>query len=197
MDPFSILRRGPKYVPPWELKPLPGETPEELQHRQNEQYFREQVEDNVQWWDRVGYQCDFRGAKVLDLGCGHGALSISIAQARAAEVLGLDLDANRIDFAREVLRDRYSEIQNRVSFALEDVRKLRSFGQYDFVISKDSFEHIEDLDTVIASISTLLKPGGKVVVGFSPLYYSPFGDHGRLGLPAAFGCTLCCRKPCS
>jgi SAM-dependent methyltransferase len=180
---LALLRRRPKYVPPWELKPWPGESTEHLLHRQDEQYFQEQVLDNVQWWERFDYRCGFRGAKVLDLGCGHGALSLSIAEAGADEVLGLDLDARRICFANEVLNERYPTLRNKVSFAVEDIVKLTKPGYFDYVISKDSFEHIEGLNTVIAAVEHLLKPGGKIIVGFSPLYYSPFGDHGRLQLP--------------
>lgn len=183
MDSLFGLRRKPKYVPAWELKPLPGESKAQLERRQNEQYFHEQIVENEEWWRRVGFQCDFRGAKVLDLGCAHGALSIAIAEAGAAEVLGVDVEADPVAFAREIVPERYPALKNKVNFIVEDVRKLTSFGSFDYVLSKDSFEHIEELDTVIATLSRLLKPGGKIVAGFSPLYYSPFGDHGRLCLP--------------
>ena len=183
MNSLFALDRRPKYVPPWELKPMPGESEKQLQYRQGEQYFQEQIEENVQWWERLDFRCNFRDAKVLELGCGHGAMSISLAEAGAAEVLGIDIDANHIDFAKEVLLTRFLARKDKVTFALDDVRKLTSFGHFDYVISKDSFEHIENLETVIPTLARLLKPGGKLIVGFSPLYYSPFGDHGRLHLP--------------
>jgi 2-polyprenyl-3-methyl-5-hydroxy-6-metoxy-1,4-benzoquinol methylase len=180
--PFRLHRR----VPPWLLTRLADES--ELDHhaRQNEQYFSEQVVENKDWWKRVGERFDFCNANVLDLGCGHGALSISIAESGASEVLGLDLEVERITFASEVIRQRYPELEGKLHFACGDIRALPQRHQYDYVVSKDSFEHIDGLQSVVDSIELLLKPGGKLIVGFSPLYYSPFGDHGRLGLPSAW-----------
>jgi hypothetical protein len=42
---------------------------------------------------------------------------------------------------------------------------------------------VNDLTDVLACLARLLKPGGLLAVGFSPLYYSPKGDHGRFDLP--------------
>jgi len=36
-----------------------------------------------------------------------------------------------------------------------------------------------DLEDVVGHAWRLLKPGGQLVIGTSPLYFSPFGDHGR------------------
>jgi len=173
-------------VPPWLLPRLRGES--ELDHlaRQNEQYFTEQVGENHDWWTRIGEHFDFRNAKVLDLGCGHGALSICIAEAGASEVLGLDLETDRITFASSVVHQRYPGLAGKLHFACQDIRTLPERHYYDYIVSKDSFEHIDELQSVVSSIAHLLKPGGKLIVGFSPLYYSPFGDHGRLGLPRAW-----------
>jgi len=110
-------------------------------------------------------------------------MSISVAEAGASEVLGLDLDADRIAFASGVVRQRYPGLAGKVHFACQDILSLSQRHHYDYVLSKDSFEHIDDLQSVVNSIAILLKPGGKLIVGFSPLYYSPFGDHGNLKLP--------------
>lgn len=177
------LRSEVKPGAAWKLKRLPGESEAELLRRRNEQYFQEQLAENVEWFSRLNLGNDFRGKTVLDLGSGHGALAINIAEAGAAEVLGIDVDAPHVAFAQTILRERYPELRGKVSFAVEDVRAIQSFGRFDYVVSKDSFEHIEDLDQVIASLGRILKPGGRVITGFSPLYYSPFGDHGRLLLP--------------
>jgi SAM-dependent methyltransferase len=141
------------------------------------------VQENFEWLARIGRPIVFSGAHVLDLGCGHGALSIAIAQNGAKKVVGLDLDADRIDFAARNLNERFPELVEKVLFLDQDIAARPERGRYDLVVSKDSFEHIEDLESVTESISVLLKDGGKLIVGFSPLYYSPFGDHGRLLLP--------------
>jgi 2-polyprenyl-3-methyl-5-hydroxy-6-metoxy-1,4-benzoquinol methylase len=62
-------------------------------------YFHAQLQSNIEFWRRFGRQPDFEGKAVLDLGCGHGALSIDAAR-NGATVLGIDLDADRIEFAK-------------------------------------------------------------------------------------------------
>jgi hypothetical protein len=52
----------------------------------------------------------------------------------------------------------------------------------DFVVSKDTFEHIERLQDVLSEIAQVLKCDGVLLAGYSPLYFSPFGDHGFFSL---------------
>jgi len=122
---------------------------------------------------------------VLDLGCGHGALSIRFAEHGAADVTGIDLDDERIDFARRNLASAFPQFGDRVEYLCQDVRDLSSYNSFDLIVSKDSFEHIDDLSGILSHLYRLLKPGGCLAAGFSPLFYSPFGDHGRykVGLP--------------
>jgi SAM-dependent methyltransferase len=186
---FQRFRRPPGTgsIPPWELPPLPGESEAAHQARKNEEYFKEQLLDNEEWWRRLGHRFDFKNKRVLDLGCGHGALSISIAQAGAAKVVGVDIEADYIGFASQVLAERYGTLRDKVEFRCGDIRTTSEHDLYDYVVCKDSFEHIQDLPGVTASIFKLLKkPEGRLIVGFSPLYYSPLGDHGRLALPGVW-----------
>jgi SAM-dependent methyltransferase len=167
----------------WEVPRLPGESDTCLQERRHLAYFQEQLEENKEWWDRMGVPIDFSGSRVLDLGCGHGTLSIEVAEAGAKEVIGLDLDSERLAFAQRNLAQRYPQLGDRVKFLDQDILTRRETSYYDFVISKDSFEHIENLQEVTDKIASLLKDGGMLIVGFSPLYYSPFGDHRRFLIP--------------
>ena len=51
-------------------------------------------------------------------------------------------------------------------------------ASYDVIVSKDVFEHVDELFDVFPNLIDKLKPGGKILLGFGPLWYSPFGDHG-------------------
>lgn len=165
---------------PWEIPVLPGESPADHKERRRQAYFEEQRENNLEWFKRMDFQMDVAGMRVLDLGCGHGALSIGLAERGAAEVVGLDLDDDRIDFAQRNLTRSFPELQDRIHFRCENV--LHMDEQFDLIVSKDAFEHIDDLSGVIGHLHGLLKPGGYLAPGFSPLYFSPFGDHARYGL---------------
>lgn len=117
--------------------------------------------------------------KVLDLGCGHGALSIELAQKGATEVIGIDLDSERIDFANENLHTNYHELIDTVFFKNCSLSNLED-EIFDIIISKATFEHIIHLEDVMKEIYVKLIVGGKLYTGFGPLFNSPWGDHNRL-----------------
>jgi len=95
-------------------------------------------------------------------------------------VTGIDLDQRRIDFARRHVPTHYPDYAKVVCFEAVDIADLDEAAGFDVVLSKDAFEHVEDLPAAIQHMHRLLKSGGRLLVGFSPLFYSPFGDHGRL-----------------
>lgn len=171
---------------PWALPVLPGEHEDALRDRRALAYFDWQTEDNVEFWRRIGRDVDVSHARILELGCGFGALSVDLARSGAAEVVGLDLDPDRISFAQRHVAASFPALDRKVHFLCQDIAEIAGDETFDFVVSKDTFEHLPDLTTIVGHIHRLLKPGGQVIIGTSPLYYSPFGDHGRYlgeGLP--------------
>lgn len=146
------------------------------------QYFDGQAESNEEFWRRFGSTPDWAGKRVLDVGCGHGAMSIEIAQA-GASVLGVDLDQGRIAFANRNLQQRFPHLLDRVTFRASDATSLPVDQPFDVIVSKDTFEHVADVAALLKALGErLARPDGLIYAGFSPLYYSPFGDHGRTGL---------------
>lgn len=143
----------------------------------NEDYFLDQLaRSNVEFWRRLP-PLDFSGLSVLDVGCGHGALAVDIARRGAAAVVGVDINEEPVVFARTYVKRHFPDLADRITFTVDDVANLTQ--RFDVVVSKDSFEHIDDLDAVMLQLQRLLKPGGHLLAGFGPLYFSPFGDHGR------------------
>jgi SAM-dependent methyltransferase len=165
---------------PWRLQPAPGETQHDLQQRRDRAYFAWQLADTEVFWRRLsGAAIDFAGARVLELGCGHGALSADAAAKGAARVLGIDLDDQRIAFAQQSVPAADPDRAHVMAFRCVDIAAIEGEACFDIVLCKDTFEHITDLPGVVAEVHRLLRPGGLFVIGTSPLYYSPFGDHGR------------------
>ena len=144
-------------------------------------YFADQRASNQEYWTRFGSSPDWAGKRVLDVGCGHGAMSVEIAQA-GAEVRGVDLDEERIRFAQRNVTEKYPELAERLRFDFVDAAELPTDEPFDVIVSKDTFEHVGDLPALLVALHALLKPGGVLYAGFSPLYYSPYGDHGRTGM---------------
>jgi len=145
-------------------------------------YFDHQLSSNQAFWRRFGRRPDFAGKRVLEVGCGHGALSVEMARA-GADVYGVDLNAEGIEFARDNLRERYADVAARVRFDVIDVAAIQRDQQFDIAVSKDTFEHVSHMEAMCRAVYRLLKPGGQLWAGFSPLYWSPTGDHRRTGLP--------------
>ena len=86
-------------------------------------YFHGQLtKSNPEFWSRCGGQPDLRGKRVLEVGCGHGALSVDMAR-RGAIVVGVDLNEWRVNFASELAQSRYPELASRLRFSATPVEE--------------------------------------------------------------------------
>ncbi len=140
------------------------------------EYFRRGAWENPRFWTRLGGQPDLQGKKVLDLGCGHGSLCIDMARAGAARVVGVDLNERLIQFAQRNLQLNYPDLADRVEFLCIDIAHLDE-ADFHLMTSKDTFEHVMDLATVLAEMRQRLQSGGRLYAAIGPLWNSPFGDH--------------------
>ena len=147
------------------------------QHKLN--YVKQQKNSGQKFWERLSGKPDFRGSCVLEVGCGCGSLSIDIALSGAKKVIGLDINPDDIAFAREYLRTNHPNLTANIEYVCLDLKDYVAFESFDYVISKDSFEHMLGLESILSEIKTRLKKKGKIYVGFGPLYLSCFGDHGK------------------
>src|ERR1700693_840016 len=59
-------------------------------------------------------------------------------------------------------------LANKIQFACRGIETLEDGQRFDFVFSKDAFEHILDLEGTVSHIHRLLRPGGRLVIGTSP-----------------------------
>ena len=130
-----------------------------------------------------------RELAVLDVGCGHGSLCVDAAEQGAARVVGIDTDQSRIAFADENVTINFPHLRNSLSFLAKDLRDCEE-REFDVILSKDSFEHILDPEEVLAEMARRLKPGGRIFIGFAPLYNSPIGHHFRTGTMLPWGHLL-------
>jgi SAM-dependent methyltransferase len=141
-------------------------------------FLTEKNQANPKFFGRFN-KIKFKDLKILDLGCGHGAISIDLALKGARQVLGIDLNEELIIFANENLSTNYQKLKSKVTFKYINLKSIKE-SDFDLIISKSSFEHIIGLDDLLVEMMNKLKIGGKIITGFGPLYNSPFGDHNRL-----------------
>ncbi len=93
---------------------------------------------------------DLTGARVLDAGCGTGALAIALA-ARGAEVVGIDLSPTLISHARDLAQ--LAGVGHAACFEAGDML-ASSHGRFDHVVLMDSLIHYEPTDAA-AALATL------------------------------------------
>lgn len=117
----------------------------------------------------------FAGRTVLDIGCSGAILCVEAARQGAVHATGVDID---VDLGRVYLEGQSPELTSKVTL-VQTKGDLSELGDQEFqmIVSKDSFEHYEDPENFMASISARLAPGGELVIGFGPLWKSPTGGH--------------------
>jgi SAM-dependent methyltransferase len=108
------------------------------------------------------------GERILDLGCGDGALTARLAE-RGASVVGVDTSPSLLDAARARGLDA----------RLADAHALPFSGEFDAVFSNAALHWMREIDAVLAGVRRALKPGGRFV--------GEFGGHGNV---AAIGTAL-------
>ena len=105
--------------------------------------------------DLVGWLDPQPGERVLDLGCGTGALTAAIA-ACGAEVEGVDQDEAMLDLAR---REHPG-----ISFRQADGQSFTVDRPLDAIFSNAALHWMPDQDAVIARAAAALRPGGRFLV---------------------------------
>jgi magnesium-protoporphyrin O-methyltransferase len=93
----------------------------------------------------LGYlPTDLSGQRLLDAGCGTGALSVAAAL-RGAEVVAVDLSATLISLAKERLPQQLNG--GRIDFKLGDMSDV-ALGKFDHVVAMDSLIHYDCKDAL-------------------------------------------------
>ena len=120
-----------------------------------------------QWFDRM----DFQGQKVLDVGCGSGALSCRLAK-MGARVTAIDITEAAVALARRNARAQGLDMDI-VRMDAEDMALPPA--SFDFVFSWGVLHHTDDFEAAFREVSRVLKPGksGLVMVYHraSAVYY--------------------------
>lgn len=146
------------------------------------------------WWDtagelktlhqvnplRVGYiseKINLTAKKVIDIGCGGGILSESMAKL-GAQVTGIDMSEQVIQIAKLHQLESATTVEYLATSA--EVIAVERQEQYDVVTCLEMLEHVPDPVSIVKAAATLLKPGGHV-------FFSTLNRHPKSYLFAILG----------
>jgi SAM-dependent methyltransferase len=104
-------------------------------------------------------------ARILEVGCGPGHLSIQLARWHGLDVTGIDLDPAMIDQAQANATGSDGIDGSRPSFEVGDVAHLVFPDEsFDLVISTLSMHHWGDPSAGLSEVGRVLGPGGRALI---------------------------------
>ncbi len=105
------------------------------------------------------------GARVLEVGCGPGHLSILLARRHGLDVTGLDIDEAMIERTRANADRPGHGDERRPTFLVGDAASLGfPDGSFDLVLSTLSMHHWSDPAAGLAEIGRVLRPNGRALI---------------------------------
>ena len=133
-----------------------------------------------------------RGKRVLDFGCGTGALSIHVATLGAASVHGVDVIASNIHFATE--QATHADLPVTPEFWASGTDRIAlGDNSVDVILCFDVVEHIMKPLPIWKEWFRVLAPGGHILIWWQP-YYHPYGHHLMSYIPMPWAHVLFSRK---
>lgn len=107
---------------------------------------------------------DMSGCRLLDAGCGTGALALEAVR-RGAEVVAVDLSTTLIALARERLEPLL--VDSRVDFRVGDMLDP-ALGRFDYVVAMDSLIHYATPDIIRAVVALADRTERGILFTFAP-----------------------------
>jgi SAM-dependent methyltransferase len=124
--------------------------------------------------ERTSEHCDFlektlslnKGAKVLDLCCGHGRITNEMAK-RGYDMTGQDIN----NYFMGIAKKKAGELNLNIRWVNSDMRQIPFKEEFDAVVNMFTsfgyFDSDEENEKVIREVNKSLKQGGKFLIDFS------------------------------
>lgn len=123
------------------------------------------------------------GARILDLGCGDGGVSLPLL-GDSNNVTLVDLSPRMLDLASQAVP---TDRRARVSVNLSSVDDFQPTAPFDVVLCLGVLAHVPSIERTMTKITECLKSGGRAIVELTP---DPWGWKRRLSLYYALARTM-------
>ena len=105
-----------------------------------------------------------KNATVLDLGCGFGLMGTLLGLHGSREVVGYDLNEEKIECFKKLLSHLVPEVNN-IKPVLGNSSKIEYPDKYfDVIIANETLSHVSDMKGSIQEAYRVLKPGGSFLI---------------------------------
>jgi SAM-dependent methyltransferase len=138
-----------------------------------ESYIRWQYDSSERLFSKYPH-FDLRGKEVLEIGCGTGGRTAFLAMQGAKRIVGIDINAQEIQIARELCPTLYPGIQGRCEYVVSAEDAALGIGQFDVVVMADCMEHVVSPPRMVRLGYDYTRPGGR-------FYFSSVGWYHYMG----------------
>lgn len=109
------------------------------------------------------HSSNFKDIKILDPGCGKGAVSVRVSKALGCKCHGIDAIPEFISFAKQKAKEY--EVQNLCTFETGDIRKkIKELSGYDIVILGALGPVFGNYYETLMSLSNCIKKNGIIII---------------------------------
>lgn len=113
---------------------------------------------------------DFRGKRILDLGCGYGWHCQYAMEQGAESVVGIDISKKMLEKAIE--KNKYEQVKY-IHQPIEDINFPEDF--FDCVISSLAFHYVVSFEDVVKTVKRCIKSGGDFVFSVEHPVFTAYG----------------------
>jgi SAM-dependent methyltransferase len=140
------------------------------------------------------------GERIVDFGCGLGQLSLAMARAAGARLVGIERSEEQLAGA-----ERHELLDLRRGDVLDPPLRAEEWGSFDLAHARFVLEHVRDPLRVVQHMARAVQPGGRVVLqdddhdvfriwpeppGFAELWQSFQRSYERIGCDPFIGRRL-------
>ena len=100
--------------------------------------------------------------RVLDIGCGHGALSLTLAESAGCDVVAMDVLESRVRSVKARKATRDPDAAARVRIVRADAESLPFRDEsFDAVAATEVLEHLDEPGRMLSEARRVLRPAGR------------------------------------